>query len=132
MAPTVKADGTLGVESPDRCGLRIGFCMAEPSRESLRRAVAALVPFVSTYRLPVNPEDLELVAYAVLRFATSSEDFADISPAVEQLISDHFADHARMMAAVVGEEASRIIWPSTSSGSILISLTVFPRRLRRR
>lgn len=58
------------------------------------RAVTALVPFVRTFRLPVNPDDLDVMAYAVLRFANSAEELPAIAQAVEQLIADHLAAHA--------------------------------------
>jgi hypothetical protein len=74
--------------------------MAEPSRESMLRAETALVPFVRAFRLPVNPEDLEVMAYAVLRFGNSTEELPDIDEAVEKLIADHLAAHARMMDAM--------------------------------
>lgn len=64
------------------------------------RAVTALVPFVRAYGLPANPEDLELMAYAVLRFGNSTEGLPDIAQAVEELIADHLAAHTRMTEAV--------------------------------
>jgi hypothetical protein len=74
--------------------------MTEPSEESMLRAVTALVPFVRTYGLPVNPEDLEVMAYAVLRFGNSTAELPDVAQAVEKLIADHLAAHARMMEAM--------------------------------
>ena len=48
--------------------------MTEPSEETILRAETALAPFVRTYKLCLNPEDLGLMAYAVLKFANSTED----------------------------------------------------------
>jgi hypothetical protein len=73
--------------------------MGDPTEESMLRARTALGPFVRAFNLPVNPEDLELMAYAVLRFAESTEELLDIQRAVEEMIADHFAAHARMMEA---------------------------------
>jgi hypothetical protein len=64
------------------------------------RAETAVVPFVRAFGLPVNPEDLELMAYVVLRFGNSTEELSDIAQAVEKLITDHLAAHARMMEAM--------------------------------
>jgi hypothetical protein len=64
------------------------------------RAVTALVPFARVYGLPVNPEDLELMAYAVLRFGNSTEEPPDIAQAVEDLVADHLAAHTRMTEAM--------------------------------
>ena len=57
------------------------------------RAVTALVPFVDAFGLPVNPEELEVMAYAVLRFADSAEELPAIARAVELLIADLLAAH---------------------------------------
>ena len=62
----------------------------------MSRAVTALTPFVPAFRLPVNPEDLELMAYAVLRFANSAEELPAIARAVDVLIADHLAAHKRL------------------------------------
>jgi hypothetical protein len=74
--------------------------MTEPSEEAILRAETALTPFVRAYELPVNPEDLGLMAYAVLKFANSTEDLTDVVQAVEKMITDHLAAHARMMEAM--------------------------------
>jgi hypothetical protein len=64
------------------------------------RAETALVPFVRAFELPVNPEELELMAYAVLRFASSTEGLAEITQAVEEMIAQHLEARARMMEAM--------------------------------
>jgi hypothetical protein len=53
------------------------------------------MPFQRTYRLPVNPEDLAAMAYAVLRFAGSTKSLPEIAEAAERLVADHIADHSR-------------------------------------
>lgn len=60
------------------------------------RAVTALTPFVGAFRLPVNPEELDVMAYAVLRFANSREELPVIAQAVDELIADHLAGHAQL------------------------------------
>jgi hypothetical protein len=69
--------------------------MSEPSDDSMMRAVTALVPFVRAFRLPLNPEELEVMAYAVLRFANSAEELPVIAQAVDKLIANHLAAHAQ-------------------------------------
>ena len=73
--------------------------MDHPPEEAILRARTVLGPFVRAFNLPVNPEELELMAYAVLRFADSSDELLDINDAVEELIADHLAAHAQMMDA---------------------------------
>jgi hypothetical protein len=74
--------------------------MTEPSEESMMRAVTALTPFVRAFRLPVNPEELDVMAYAVLRFADSAEELPAIAQAVDELIADQLAAHARLGEAM--------------------------------
>jgi hypothetical protein len=81
--------------------------MAEPSEDSIRRAETALLPFVQAFGLPVNPEDLELMAYAVLRYANSTEELQDVAAAVEELIADHLAARTRMLAAMKASAPGR-------------------------
>ena len=45
--------------------------MNEPTPDEMVRAVTALLPFVSRWDLPLNPEDVEVLAYAALRHARS-------------------------------------------------------------
>jgi hypothetical protein len=66
----------------------------------MMRAVTALVPFVRAFRLPLNPEELEVMAYAVLRFANSAEELPVIAQAVDELIANHFASHAQLREAM--------------------------------
>lgn len=63
--------------------------MSEPSVDELHRAVTALVPFVRRWHLPLNPEDLEELAYAVLLHARSGHAVEEIVVAVEQQIDRH-------------------------------------------
>jgi hypothetical protein len=64
--------------------------MSEPTHEMMRRAVSALGPFASAYRLSLNPEDLAEIAYAVLKYANSDDDMSEIQEAVaEQATAVH-------------------------------------------
>ncbi len=40
--------------------------LSEVTREQIERGAAALLPFVREWKLPLNPEDLGELAYAVL------------------------------------------------------------------
>jgi hypothetical protein len=62
--------------------------MVEPSREELGRAHAALIPFVAAYGLPVNPEELDEMAYAVLAHAVSRETLVEVHDAVKRQIAE--------------------------------------------
>lgn len=68
--------------------------MTEPSREDQMRALAALTPFVSAFNLPMNPEDLELMAYVVLRYARSDLSWDDIAAGAQQLIEAHIQHYS--------------------------------------
>lgn len=65
--------------------------MTEPTRQELRRAVAALAPFIRRWGLPLNPEDVDELAYAVLRHARSDDDLDAITAAGEEQIDEHAA-----------------------------------------
>jgi hypothetical protein len=45
---------------------------SEPTPEQIERGTHALVPFVQEWGLPLNPEDLDEMAYAVLRHAQAT------------------------------------------------------------
>lgn len=66
----------------------------EPTRDEVERGAAALVPFVRAWRLSLNPENLELMAYAVLVHSKTDVPIAEIDTAVADLIKDdHDAAH---------------------------------------
>jgi hypothetical protein len=81
-------------------GIAAGYrlAMAEPSEEAVRWGVSALVPFVRAWRLPLNPEDLGEMAYAVLRHASSASASAEITESVERQSAEAGAEHQRMLA----------------------------------
>jgi hypothetical protein len=43
--------------------------VSEPTPEQVERGTTALVPFVQEWGLPLNPENLDEMAYAVLKHA---------------------------------------------------------------
>jgi hypothetical protein len=70
----------------------------EPTREQLDRASAALIPFVQEWKLPLNPEDLDEIAYAVLTHHDSTASYEEIDAAAREQISQVREAHQRMRA----------------------------------
>jgi hypothetical protein len=64
------------------------------------RAVTALGPFVRRWGLPLNPEDMDELAYALLLHARSNDDLDTISAAVEEQINEHEAKAQRLREAM--------------------------------
>ncbi|MBM2614730.1 hypothetical protein JIG36_04070 [Actinoplanes sp. LDG1-06] len=63
--------------------------MSEPTQDEMIRGVTALIPFVHRWSLPLNPEDLNELAYAVLLHARSGLPLEEIPAAVEHQIDEH-------------------------------------------
>jgi hypothetical protein len=74
--------------------------MTEPTRQEMLRAVTALGPFVRRWGLPLNPEDMEELAYAVLLHARSDDDLETITAAVHEQINEHEAKAQRLQTAM--------------------------------
>ena len=66
--------------------------------------MAALVPFVRAWSLPLNPENLDLLAYAILRHARSSLPLEEVRESVQRLIHEDTAAHNGMLAAMRAHE----------------------------
>jgi len=84
--------------------------MSEPTRQEMFRAVAALGPFVRRWNLPLNPEDMDEIAYALLRHAHGDEDVHSVQALVEQQINEHEAKARQLrdaMHADVDRQRSR-------------------------
>jgi hypothetical protein len=73
---------------------------AEVQTEQLEKGIAALAPFVRAWNLPLNPENLGLMAMAVLRYAHTDASFEDIDAGVRDLIATDHEAHLRMMDAM--------------------------------
>lgn len=69
----------------------------EPTREQLDRATAALIPFVQEWKLPLNPEDLDELAFAVLRHHDSDASYEEIQAAAREQIERVNAASQRML-----------------------------------
>jgi hypothetical protein len=65
----------------------------QPTREQIERGAAALVPFVETWGLPLNPENLDELAYAVLVHHDSAATGDEIDAAVRRQIEDAQGGH---------------------------------------
>ena len=60
----------------------------QPSTRQVERAAAALVPFVHEWNLPLNPEHLHELAYAVLVHSDGETSFDEIDAAVRAQINE--------------------------------------------
>jgi hypothetical protein len=74
--------------------------MTEPTRQEMLRALTALGPFVRRWGLPLNPEDMEELAYAVLRHARSNDGPDTITAAVDEQINEHGAKAQQLHQAM--------------------------------
>jgi hypothetical protein len=59
----------------------------KPTEEQMERAVAALLPYVHEWRLPLNPEDLHELAGAVLEHFDSEASFEEIEATERQRLA---------------------------------------------
>ena len=73
--------------------------MERPTERQIERAVAALLPFVHEWNLPLNPEHLREIAAAVLEHFDRDSTYESIDAAVREQI----ADFARMRASLYQE-----------------------------
>jgi hypothetical protein len=71
------------------------------TREQIERGAAALVPFVQAWNLPLNPEDLDELAYAVL---THGQKRGPIDPAewerIDRAVREQLEEAARSRAGL--------------------------------
>jgi hypothetical protein len=73
--------------------------MSEPSESEVKRGSSALFPFVQAWGLSLNPENLDLMAYAVLRAVRSDGSLDDIVEMARELIADDRERARRMREA---------------------------------
>lgn len=81
----------------------------QPTEEEVFRAVAALVPFVHAWQLPLNPEELHEMAWAVLFHAHSDGPLAEIGDEVGIQLVEYDRMNERMRQAMAqrrGEQKS--------------------------
>jgi len=71
-----------------------------PSEDQVARGASALVPFVHEWCLSLNPENLDLMAYAVLLAVQSERPLEEIQAEVGALIADDARAHAEMLEAM--------------------------------
>lgn len=62
--------------------------MPTPSNRQVERGAAALLPFVHDWNLPLNPEHLYEIAYAVLVHSDGETSFEEIDAAVRAQIHE--------------------------------------------
>ena len=61
----------------------------EPTPEQIERGAGVLAYFVGPWNLPLNPEDLAELAYAVLLHHDSNGSWEEIGAAVQEQIAEH-------------------------------------------
>lgn len=71
----------------------------KPTPDQMERAVAALVPYVREWNLPLNPEHLHELAGAVLTHFDSADSF----DAIDQAERARIQEFARQQATLYGE-----------------------------
>jgi hypothetical protein len=67
-----------------------------PTEHEIERGITALVPFAHEWGLPLNPEDLQAMAVAVLIHTHSDETLEEIDAAERQWIKDAREAHQRL------------------------------------
>ena len=75
----------------------------------IERATSALVPFMRKWHLQLNPENLELMAYAVLKHAPgvlSEEELQRIEDDVSRIIDEDAAKARLLLAAQTAHVAT--------------------------
>jgi hypothetical protein len=61
----------------------------EPTPDQGKRASWALIPFVEEWKLSLNPEELDELAYAVLRHFDSDASWEELHASVREQIEDY-------------------------------------------
>lgn len=75
--------------------------MKEPSESEIRRVSFVLSQFVKPWALPLNPENLELMAYCALKYGLdSSASWADIEEFVAGEVQRDEEEHERIREAM--------------------------------
>jgi len=70
--------------------------MSEPSQRQVERGVAALIPFVEAWGLPLNPEDRSELAGAVLMHSDGDTSFEEIEAAVRAQLAEVAESRSRL------------------------------------
>jgi hypothetical protein len=75
----------------------------EPTPEQVERGAGVLAYFVNPWNLPLNPEELAELAYAVLVHHDSTASWEEIGAAVEEQIAEH-QRQAEALDAAYGDD----------------------------
>jgi hypothetical protein len=86
--------------------------MKRPNEGEIERAVTALVPFAQEWGLPLNPENLQAMAVAVLIHTHSDETLEEIDAAERRWIREDREAHERTLAAMDKSPEPRAEEPS--------------------
>jgi hypothetical protein len=87
--------------------------------EDFERGLAAILPFVAAWNLPVNPEDLEEIVYAVLLHARSDRSFEEIDTEVRQQLAEYKFKMRRFQREAYGKKS-----PEEAAVGIVVELLV--------
>lgn len=72
--------------------------MKEPTETEIQRVKFVLMQFVQPWSLPLNPENLDLMAYCALRYGVNSTgDWAEVEESVAKEIQQDQEQHERML-----------------------------------
>jgi hypothetical protein len=90
--------------------------MREPTESEVQRVSFVLMQFVRPWGLPLNPENLDLMAYCALRYGLNfSGDWAEIQGLLADEINRDQEQHDRMREAM-RESSEDEDYPTTGSG----------------
>ncbi len=87
--------------------------MVDPVPAEFARACAALYPFVAAYGLPLNPADVEEMAYAVLQHAFTEASSEEIDEAVTVQIQEYLS------SSVYGHDPQTVVGQATARWAVM-------------
>ena len=68
----------------------------DPSKDEVERGASALLPFVRDWGVALNPEDLQLMAWVVLRYVPSDLTHEQIIGEVAEILSEETEKRRRL------------------------------------
>ena len=77
-----------------------GMTNGTPTESELLRGIAALAPFVHAWNLPLNPEELHEMAWAILIHARSDGPLAEIEDEVGKQLAEYDESSERLRQAM--------------------------------
>ncbi|MBL7258738.1 hypothetical protein [Paractinoplanes lichenicola] len=90
--------------------------MTEPSQDELMNASAAFLPFVQRWDLPLNPEDMDQIVWALLLYSRSPLSWEEIAAAAHRQIDVHEEGNRRMSEAMTQAAKRRSVPHEATDG----------------